>query len=403
MLYSCFAMLGVVVLIIVNFDVIVKNSFWKSVESIRPYRSYLMGIVFFFITDILWGVLYEHQLIFLCYVDTVLYFMAMVNAIFLWTRYVIFYLQSDNAFGIVLKFFGWFLMCAEIVCLIINLFVPVMFSFDSDGIFETHILRYITLFGQVLLYFLTSAYSLIMAIYSAETMRHRYRSIGFAGIIVSAFLLLQANVPLMPFSSIGYMLGSTLLHTFVLEDEKLEQNKRLQKMLDREMQQREELERARKMAYVDSLTGVRNKHAYFEVEKSFDERITNRSVQEFGVIVLDMNNLKDVNDRLGHEAGDRYIKEGCRHICMTFQHSPVFRVGGDEFVVILEGQDYQNRLNLLGVFNSIMEQNNKTGAVVVAAGLEDYQPDIDYCYQCVFKRADKKMYDRKQSLKKMKL
>jgi len=56
---------------------------------------------------------------------------------------------------------------------------------------------------------------------------------------------------------------------------------------------------------------------------------------EFGVIGCDVNGLKKINDTLGHKAGDEYICAACKMLCEYFKHSPVFRIGGDEFVVIL--------------------------------------------------------------------
>jgi diguanylate cyclase (GGDEF)-like protein len=274
-----------------------------------------------------------------------------------------------------------------------------MFRFSEDGAFKTLILRYVQLYAQVTLYFITSVYSLFLGWRNNTSLQHRYRTIGFSGIFVSIFLLLQTLIPLLPFSSIGYMLGSSLLHTFVLDNEKTEQHDELLTLLDRERHQRKELEEARKMAYVDSLTGVRNKYAYFELEQQIDERISNKNLHKLAVIVFDLNNLKIVNDHFGHKAGDQYIKEGCRLICTTFKHSPVFRVGGDEFVTILEDEDYQNREELLRNFNEIIDFNNCHDAVVVASGMEEYNPQTDYCYQLIFERADKKMYERKMQLK----
>ncbi|MBP5266938.1 MAG: GGDEF domain-containing protein [Lachnospiraceae bacterium] len=399
MLYSSFTILAIMLLVVVNFDVLFKNDYSESVEAIRPYRFYLISLLVFYFSDFLWGILYEAQTVALCYADSVFYFLAMVVAIFMWTRFVVLYLHRQDIYGQILKGVGWLLLGTQVVMLIVNVFYPVMFDFAEDATFQPHLFRYLQLYAQVVLYFITSIYSLTIGWKSDESLRHRYRSIGLAGILVSVFLGLQSAVPLIPFSSMGYMLGSSLLHTFVLEDERRAQNAKLRILLDRERRQREELEKARKMAYIDSLTGVRNKYAYFEMEQQIDERITGQSIQQLAVVVFDLNNLKDVNDRLGHEAGDRYIKEGCQLICNTFLHSPVFRVGGDEFVVILEGKDYMNRVGLLRTFDEIMDYNNANGAVVVASGMDEYRPQTDYCYQGVFERADKKMYERKMQLK----
>ena len=84
------------------------------------------------------------------------------------------------------------------------------------------------------------------------------------------------------------------------------------------------LEVARNKVNLDSLTGVKNKHAYVEAESSLNDAISKHSSSPFAVAVFDINNLKKVNDEHGHNAGDELIKEGCGLICNIFRHSPVF-------------------------------------------------------------------------------
>ena len=95
------------------------------------------------------------------------------------------------------------------------------------------------------------------------------------------------------------------------------------------------------LAYRDSLTGVKNKTAYIEAESRFEEQMR-LGRPEFAVAVLDINGLKRINDTYGHDFGDMLIINACRIICKVFQHSPVYRIGGDEFAVILEKTDYEH-------------------------------------------------------------
>ena len=88
-------------------------------------------------------------------------------------------------------------------------------------------------------------------------------------------------------------------------------------------------------------------------------------------------------------------------ICHKFDHSPVFRIGGDEFVTILRGHDYENRERLEAEFRSIIDENQKNGTVVVSSGMAIYEAGMDESYNDVFKRADARMYERKQALKAM--
>ena len=191
-------------------------------------------------------------------------------------------------------------------------------------------------------------------------------------------------------------------HTFGLEGEKNEYMKQLEETLKREVEQEQELGSARYLAYTDPMTGVKSKHAYLEAVEKLDKAISDGSAPEFGVLVCDLNGLKAINDTYGHEEGDRYIKNGCMLICRKFCHSPVFRIGGDEFVVILEDSDYEERETLLWDLEKQVEENQKEGAVVVSTGIEIFDHERDTSFSSVFERADKKMYKRKCYLKSLK-
>ena len=167
----------------------------------------------------------------------------------------------------------------------------------------------------------------------------------------------------------------------------------------RELFHAEELGKARNMANTDSMTGVKNKNAYTSYEAHVNSRVSAGDLDSFAVVVCDVNGLKWVNDNKGHKAGDEYIKAACRMICVLFKHSPVFRIGGDEFVVVLTGQDYDARSEILANLNAQSESNSKNGGVIVAAGMSEYISGKDLAMASVFERADALMYERKKQLK----
>ena len=155
------------------------------------------------------------------------------------------------------------------------------------------------------------------------------------------------------------------------------------------------------VASIDPMTGVKNKHAYIVNEKNMNTAITDGSTQDFSLVVCDVNGLKKINDTLGHKAGDDYIREACRMVCSTFKHSPVYRIGGDEFAVILTGHDHTSREELVQELHDQSVEHIGKGGAVISAGLSDYRPDQDKVLQDVFERADKKMYEAKQALKSL--
>lgn len=161
----------------------------------------------------------------------------------------------------------------------------------------------------------------------------------------------------------------------------------------------------KELARRDELTGVKNKTAYSELEKTVQGNIDNgMDYFSFAVAVCDVNNLKTVNDTKGHKAGDEYIKASAKILCDIFDHSPVFRVGGDEFVVFLRGEDYIDRTELEHRFRyTIINNLSSEDKPIVAIGVADYIPGEDMSLSDVFERADNLMYEDKRNLKERKL
>ena len=157
------------------------------------------------------------------------------------------------------------------------------------------------------------------------------------------------------------------------------------------------LAHAQREANIDALTGVKNRHAYLEAEEELDRAIAEHRVPEFAVVILDVNDLKKINDTLGHHAGDEYIKNACKIICDIFKHSPVFRLGGDEFAVIVQGADYQAVEELVERMSDHNKAAARTGGIVIACGMAKYKDDGSVAP--VFERADQKMYVNKSNLK----
>lgn len=163
------------------------------------------------------------------------------------------------------------------------------------------------------------------------------------------------------------------------------------------------MDRISDLAYTDPLTGVKSKSAYSEEVRKIERGIED-GISQFGLIIFDLNGLKTMNDTYGHDAGDTYIKKACRLICTVYKHSPVFRIGGDEFAAVLIGQDLLNSDKLLHRFYDRMEEVNREAenpyeTVSVAAGMAVFKEGVDSDFQSVFKRADENMYRNKKSMK----
>lgn len=153
----------------------------------------------------------------------------------------------------------------------------------------------------------------------------------------------------------------------------------------------------------DALTSAGSKSAFIRKSELLGRHIA-REGGEFAVVMVDLNNLKHVNDVYGHKAGDAYITGCCDMISSVFVHSTVYRIGGDEFVVILQDADYEDRTSLTARLKSDFEktfsQTDKEPwfRYSAAVGMAEYGRD-GMTFEAVFKKADEIMYEDKALFK----
>lgn len=162
------------------------------------------------------------------------------------------------------------------------------------------------------------------------------------------------------------------------------------------------------LAYTDSLTGLKNYAAYAHIKEKIRQKMADSANTRFAIVVMDVNDLKKVNDAHGHKSGDDLLQCASKLLCDVFQHSPVCRIGGDEFVAILENSDYENRDAL---YQSFMERMKTTTfytdythlPMTAALGMCDYSPEKHRSFDDVFQAADSAMYENKAQAKKNKI
>ena len=149
----------------------------------------------------------------------------------------------------------------------------------------------------------------------------------------------------------------------------------------------------------DALTGVQNHRAYIMAERRILGLVSNDSTYQYAIVVCDLNDLKYVNDKYGHDAGDEYLRKASQMICNVYNTSPVYRVGGDEFVVILMDDEFKDRDVLISRIKDFSLSNiADPDGVVIAVGMATR--GMHEGFHDVFRRADKQMYINKSTLKK---
>ena len=161
---------------------------------------------------------------------------------------------------------------------------------------------------------------------------------------------------------------------------------------------KEKLDKAERESVVDSLTGCYNRN-FFEKFKQehFDP---NRDDNRIGLVFVDINNLKTINDIQGHEAGDTLIKNTASFLKSNFRKDDtIVRLGGDEFIVIC--RNYDNSSNFEEkIFHKITDQLADNPNQDLAFGVAVYDKNQDFSNLDKTKdRADTKMYQNKREMK----
>ncbi|MCR5623005.1 MAG: diguanylate cyclase [Treponema sp.] len=154
-----------------------------------------------------------------------------------------------------------------------------------------------------------------------------------------------------------------------------------------------------KLALVDFNTGVSSKTAWFYLIDKFD--YSEHAGKIYCLILFDMNNLKKLNDTLGHLVGDKVINAFCDCMRDTFEDKGnIYRIGGDEFICLLEEVDEDEVEKLLKEFDRhVANQKETDHKFTVAYGWAMFKPHTKEDFITAQQRADSLMYDMKKRMK----
>jgi len=155
------------------------------------------------------------------------------------------------------------------------------------------------------------------------------------------------------------------------------------------------------LAYIDALTGFGNRTAYDDRVAAIDEAI-DEGTASFAAAVLDVDGLKQTNDKYGHEKGDAIILDAAHAILEAFEFDDIFRIGGDEFVALAPDASQEDMDERFASIQQAVETINQEDGHVgedlsISKGYALFDPAEDTEYQAVFNRADAAMYEAKRA------
>ena len=222
--YSIIGILAILILIIVNRDILMNRAISLRKPVWKMYRRFLLAVLAYYSTDVIWGIFEHFKLSSFLFADTTVSFSAMAACILYWAAFIVAYLEDGSFFGRFLMLAGKMTAAVITVLSIVNIFTPVLFTVDADCVYTGLPARYAILGVQFLLLLGISAFALVAMrrLQTADQRRRRYLMLFCFGTAVAVFLAVQMWFPYLPLYTVAYMLFTTMLHSFVANEEQEE-------------------------------------------------------------------------------------------------------------------------------------------------------------------------------------
>ncbi|UCD35608.1 MAG: PAS domain S-box protein [Nitrospiraceae bacterium] len=160
-------------------------------------------------------------------------------------------------------------------------------------------------------------------------------------------------------------------------------------------------QRLQEAAITDELTGLFNRRGFLSLA-NHQIRIAARRIQTVSLLYMDVDNMKMINDELGHVEGDRALKAAATIFRNSFRESDIIaRIGGDEFAVlmIIHGKDAAEKRSIRSIENGLKKFNGQSStryALQISIGKARYDPDHPRSIEELMAEADRAMYEGKK-------
>lgn len=157
-------------------------------------------------------------------------------------------------------------------------------------------------------------------------------------------------------------------------------------------------------AYRDTLTGLLNRTAYYDYNKELNRKLETGEA-DFSILMIDVNYLKRMNDVYGHEQGNIYLKGAAELMEKIFGNEHLYRIGGDEFVIILEGKKQDGAEERIRAFKEEIARRQADESlqpwekISAAVGIAKYEKGTHRETEEVLRKADEAMYADKLAMK----
>ena len=220
--YSVFSIVAIAIHLIINFNLLVGRG--PTTAHGAHYRGFLLGILAYYVTDAAWGIFAGLGWTDVLYIDTMLFFLALVAFVFMWCRFVVNYLDLGKWMSRGISLSGYALFAVNLAALAANPFNKCFFYFDALGNYRTGYLRDPAFYLLAAFYAAMALIVLAKALGSRDSVRRRSMMVFLFCIVMAVALVFQVVWPLTPFTSLGCLVGNCFLHVFVVADEQAEKH-----------------------------------------------------------------------------------------------------------------------------------------------------------------------------------
>ena len=230
--YSIFSAVAIAIHLIINFDLMVG----RGATTVRGmhYRGFLFGVLAYYVTDAIWGVLAGLGWTRILYVETALFFLSLVAFVFMWSRFATNYLGFGKWAARTLMWYGHALLAFNLAALVVNPFCNCFYYFDAQGSYLTGSARDVAFVLLVVFDALIAAFSLAKAVASSDSVRRRSIMVLLSCVTMGVAIVLQVVWPLTPFTALGCLIVNCFFQVFVIQDEQAEKHAaELEKALER--------------------------------------------------------------------------------------------------------------------------------------------------------------------------
>lgn len=349
-----------------------------------PFCRMLLLYLVFCSMDLMWGAFYSHSFGTFQLGFTVISYgfhsLAAISA-YVWLGYAIQYTKAERKESVILNGLRVVLLSIQIVLLASNLVEHNAFYVDEKGYYHMGNLRTILYLIQFSYYFILLIYATYKLI-NAKNNRELYKRAMIFCLVPLAFGIGQYIFYDVAMYSLGFMFSAFVIYSYNVTAQ-------------REIFFEKEAERLNAAVYRDSYTGLYNRCCYEEDFKKYNKDHTKKDMV---YVSMDINGLKDINDSLGHDAGDELIRNAafCMSSCFG-KYGKVYRIGGDEFAAILF-LDSEKLKEIMDDFEETVSEcsGQLVEHMYISCGYVTKNEFPGISFTEMAKTADKRMYEKKE-------